>query len=832
MRPTHSTILVLSIAALLATGLLPSSPVLGMSGSSSIAAGVKPTLETTYSKLPISFEKNTGQTRSGVDFIARGSGYSVFLLASKAVIAVKRNKLPDRIFDPAAKREGRVATIGMTLVGSRPARAIAQEQLPGKANYFLGHDPAKWRRDLPTFAKVRYPDVYQGIDVVYYGNQGRLEYDFIVAPGADPSVITLSFSGASVEIENSGDLTLAIADGATSMHRPYIYQDIGGNKRAISGGYVKRSDGRIGFTVGSYDRARPLVIDPVLLYSTLIGGTGTDDAATAIAIDRSGNAYITGKTTSNDFPTQNPEQGTSGAPYDAFVAKIDPSGSALIYSTYFGGNSDDFGTSIAVDGAGQAYVTGYTTSTNFPTTQGAYQNSFGGERDAFVAKFNSSGSALIYSTYLGGPGSDYARGIAIDLLGNAYVAGYNYSAGFPTTPRAYQTSSKGPYEAFITKLNPSGSALVFSTYLGGTADDYAEGIAIDSLSNVYVAGLTLSSNFPMQNALQPSSGGFYDAFVTELNSAGSALIYSTYLGGQDYDEGTGIALDGAGNAYVTGSTASTNFPTTSAAFQTTYGGGTGDVFVAKINPSGSTLVYSTYLGGSGNERAVAIAVDQSGSAYVTGDNINGGFPQKDAMQTNNDTATFEAIVTKLAPDGNSLVYSTYLGGLGNDLGLGIAVDLLGNAYVSGVSGSPDFPTTAGAFQQTLTNAGGDAFVVKMAAASTGKITGGGSISVAGDIGTFGFTVQRTTANAPIQGDLQYVNHATKAKFHSVSITSFSISDTTATFAGTCVNNGAPCTFTVNVIDNGEPGNADAFSISISGASAEGGTLRSGNIQIH
>jgi Beta-propeller repeat len=448
----------------------------------------------------------------------------------------------------------------------------------------------------------------------------------------------------------------------------------------------------------------------------------------------------------------------------------------------------------------------------------------------FVAKFNSSGSALIYSTYLGGTGYDLATGIAIDQLGNAYVSGYNYTAGFPTTPGAYQPSSKGPYDAFITKLNPGGSALVFSTYLGGTADDYAAGIAIDSLSNVYVTGLTLSSNFPMQNALQPTSGGSYDAFVTKLNSAGSALIYSTYLGGSDFEEGYGIALDAAGNAYITGLTGSNNFPTTTGAFQTTYGGN-GYAFVAKINSSGSTLVYSTYLGGNGGERAVAIAVDQSGSAYVTGNNLNGAFPQKDAMQTNENPTGFEAFVTKLAPDGSSLVYSTYVGGIGNDLGLGIVVDLLGNAYVAGVSQSPDFPTTAGAFQQT--NAGVyDGFVVKIAAASTGKITGGGSISVAGDIGTFGFTVQRTTANAPIQGDLQYVNHATKAKVHSVAITSFSISDTTATFAGTCLSNGAPCTFTVNVTDNGEPGNADAFSISVSAASAEGGTLRSGNIQIH
>jgi hypothetical protein len=594
---------------------------------------------------------------------------------------------------------------------------------------------------------------------------------------------------------------------------------------------VKRPDGQIGFELGPYDKTRPLVIDPVLLYSTLIGGSGDDDAANAITVDQAGNVYITGQTNSSDFPMQHAVQGTAGgAPHDAFVAKIDPSGSTLIYSTYFGGNGDDVGTGIAVDASGQAYVTGRTASSNFPTTQGAYETTYSDYTDAFVAKLNSSGSALIYSTYLGGSGYDVATGIAIDPLGNAYVSGYNYAQGFPTTPGAYQTVSNGPYDAFITKLNPSGSALVFSTYLGGTSNDYATGIAIDSNLNVYVSGQTLSNNFPVQNALQPASGGFYDAFVAKLNPTGSALIYSTYLGGSDWEAAFAIALDALGNAYVTGLTGSNNFPTTANAFQTTYGGN-GDVFVAKINANGTALAYSTYLGGIGGERALAIAVDQAGSAYVTGYNLNGAFPQKDAMQADADPNTFESFVTKLAPDGSSLIYSTYLGGIGNDLGLGVAVDPLGSVYVSGVSQSPDFPTTVGAFQEA--NAGVyDGFVVKIAAASVGKITGGGSITAGGNLGTFGFTVQRKTLGAPIQGDLQYVNHATGAKIHSVSFTSFSVSDTTATFAGTCVNNGVPCTFTVSVTDNGEPGNTDSFSISVSGAPAEGGVLRSGNIQIH
>ena len=787
-----------------------------------------PTSGEAYGKFPMSFEKNAGQSRSGVDFIARGSGYSVFLTPGEAVLALKKQRPPDRTRDPIAKQEEGGATIRMALVGSSPARAAGEDELPGKANYFIGNEPAKWHRDVPTFAKVRYPGVFPGIDVVYYGNQGRLEYDFIVSPGADPEAITLAFTGASVDIEKGGDLVLAMAGGSASMPRPHIYQEIDGTRRAVSGGYVKRADGGIGFAVGPYDTARPLVIDPVLLYSTYLGGS-SNDVGSAIAVDPSGNAYITGWTTSSDFPTQQSEQAASGGGNDAFVAKIDPSGSALVYSTYFGGSADDYGAGIAVDASGQAYLAGRTNSSNFPTTPGAYQTTYGGGGgDAFVAKLSSSGSALIYSTYLGRSGYDVGTAIAIDASGRAYVTGHNYLGDFPTAA-AYQTATNGAYDAFISKLNPSGSALVYSTYLGGNGDDNGLGIAVDPLGNAYVTGSTNASDFPMQNPRQGTFGGYYDAFVTKINPGGSALVYSTYLGGSGIEFGRGIAVDPLGNAYVAGQTGSSNFPTTPGAYQTTYGGNE-DAFVAKINSSGSVLVYSTYLGGSGVDAANAIAIDPSGNAYVTGNNYLGGFPTKDALQADYHADSFEAFVAKIAPDG-ALVYSTYLGATGNDLGLGIAVDLLGNAYVVGYTQSTDFPTTPGAYQ--VTNGGiYDAFVAKISAPSVGKITGGGSIAVPGNIGTFGFTVQRQTAGGSIQGDLQYVNHATGTKVHSVTFTSFSAADTTATFGGTCISNGVPCSFTVEVTDNGEPGVTDTFTISVSGRPTEGGTLRSGNIQIH
>ena len=820
MRSKRSWILGPSIATLLAVLSL-----------SSRATPV--TLNRTYTNIPMSFGKNVGQSRAGVDFIAKGSGYSVFLSPNEAVLGVKKQQPKDRTSE-AAKHEPGGATIRMTLAGSGPAQAAGEDQLPGKANYVLGSDSAKWYRDVPMFAKVRYAGVYPGIDVVYYGNQGQLEYDFIVNSGADPQAITLAFAGADTDINKDGDLVLSVAGGSLSMRHPYIYQQTNGVKHEVAGGYVKRNDGRIGFAVGPYDTTLPLVIDPVLLYSTYLGGTGSDDAVTAIAVDQSGNAYITGKTISSDFPTQNPGQPTSGGGFDAFVTKIDPSGSALVYSTYFGGTGDDFGAGIAVDGSGQAYVAGRTYSKNFPTTARAYQTIYGGEGDAFVAKFDASGTTLIYSTYVGGDGYDEGTAIAIDGSGDAYITGTFYISSFPTTAGAFQTVNGGAFDAFVTKLNPAGSALVYSTYLGGITDEGGLAIAVDPQGNAYVTGCTGSSNFPMQSP-QQQFGGYYDAFLTKLNPSGAALVYSTFVGGKMFERAWGIAVDAQGNAYITGQTGSDNFPTTAGAYQPIFGNilerpELGDAFVAKYNPSGSVL-YSTYLGGPGGENSGAIAIDQAGNAYVTGNNYEGGFPLKDPLQTDGHVGSFEGFVSKLSPDGSSLLYSTYLGGYGNEHGLGIAVDLLGAVYVAGFSGSEDFPTTPGAFQ-TTNHGNYDGFVVKIATASAGKITGGGSVDVPGGIGTFGFTVQRKTIIAPIQGDLQYINHATGAKVHSVSFNAFTIGASTATFGGTCVNNGVPCTFTVTVTDNGEPGDNDTFIISISGGPAQGGTLRSGNIQLH
>jgi hypothetical protein len=539
-------------------------------------------------------------------------------------------------------------------------------------------------------------------------------------------------------VDAQGDLVLQTTVGPIRQRKPVIYQEVDGVRKDIPGGYVLKGEHQVGFKLAAYDASQALVIDPVLSYSTYLGGSG-EDRDPAIAVDAAGNAYVTGHTESTDFPTTAGAFQTTfgGGPFnggDAFVTKLNATGSALVYSTYLGGSGGDSGRGIAVDTAGNAYVTGYTASTNFPTTAGAFQTTRGGFlMDAFVTKLNPTGSALVYSTLLGGSDLDSGEGIVVDAAGNAYVAGGTSSTDFPTTAGAFQTTFGGGAnqggDAFVTELNPTGSALVYSTYLGGSGGDSAASIAVDADGNAYVTGRTLSTNFPTTAAaFQPTFGGGVccggDAFVTKLNPTGSApLVYSTYLGGSDYDIGTGIALDTLGNAYVTGTTLSTDFPTTAGAFQATYGGG-GDAFVTKLNPTGWAL-YSTYLGGSGGDSGRGIAVDAAGNAYVTGSTTSTNFPTTaGALQT-----TFtggvspyggyftDAFVTQLNPTGSApLVYSTYLGGGGDDVGNAIALDTLPNpnVYVTGYTFSPNFPITTGAFQTM--HVGGDrldVFVAKI-----------------------------------------------------------------------------------------------------------------------
>jgi len=746
---------------------------------SAVPDGIQPQLAASYGKLPLSFEANQGQARGHVKFLSRGRGYTIFLTHDEAVLALRKSsvvsgqssvgtrqrsgvwtqepegKAGQRATDNGARTTGSV--LRMRLVGANAGAAVTgAEELPGKSNYFIGNDPKKWRTNVPSYAKVRYRDVYSGVDLVYYGNQGgQLEYDFVVAPGADPDQIKLSFAGADgMRVDAaSGDLVLKVGGEEMRFRKPVVYQPAVAavydrHRRSqsaataeLDGAFIVASNNEVAFRVAGYDPDRALVIDPVLSYSTYLGGSGVDSCA-GIAVDSAGNAYVTGTTGSTDFPTANPLQATNHGSGDAFVTKLNAAGSALVYSTYLGGSGSDQGNGIAVDSSGDAYVTGETWSTDFPTVNPlqATNKESGANWTAFVAKLNPAGSALVYSTYLGGSGYysasvgnsgyDEAFGIAADSAGNAYVTGSTRSSDFPTVNPLQPTCggcSNGFPTAFVAKLNPAGSALVYSTYLGGSGNgglgDSGSGIAVDAAGNAYVTGYTSSTNFPTADPLQPTCGGcplYQTAFVAELNPTGSALVYSTYLGGSDFDMAVGIAVDSSGNAYVTGWTQSTDFPTVNP-LQTS-NDGNGDAFVAKLNPAGSALVYSTYLGGSGSDQGTGIAADTAGNAYVTGGTSSTDFPTFNPLQgacASCANGPSDAFVAELNAAGSALVYSTYLGGSGGDQGLGIAVDAAGNAYVTGTTSSTDFPTV-NPFQATNNSpqrrySGNTGFVAKIGA---------------------------------------------------------------------------------------------------------------------
>jgi hypothetical protein len=721
--------------------------------------GVRMRVSETYGNLPLQFEANRGQTDDQVKFLWRGPARSLFLTASEAVL-VSTNRAPHTpratsgirrtaaADGPAIPDVPAQSVLRIAYVGANPApRIVGSQELPGKANYFLGNDPAKWRTNVPTYARVHYQDLYPGIDLVYYGTQRQVEYDFVVRPGADPNRIVLGFQGADrLEVDAEGDLVLQTRGGVVRQRRPRIYQEVDGVRTEIRGDYVKVPGTHwVSFRVATYDASRPLVIDPVLVYSTFLGGS-LDDVGQGIAVDAAGNAYVTGVTRSADFPTTPgafdtsfnnvpPSGNLNDVTRDAFVTKLNATGTALVYSTFLGGSRDfggggsgqagsgeDEGLGIAVDAAGNAYVTGLTESRDFPTTPGAFDTTDNGFRDAFVTKLNATGTALVYSTFLGGSDGEEGRGIAVDTAGSAYVTGVTASADFPTTPGAFATTLNGGSDAFVTKLNAAGTALVYSTFLGGSGSEgvigfiaQSGGIAVDAAGNAYVTGTTPSADFPTTpGAFDTTFNGLLDAFVTKLNAAGSALVYSTFLGGSSQEDGVGIAVDAAGNAYVTGNTASVDFPTTPGAFDTTFNGGS-DAFVTKLNAAGTALVYSTFLGGSGAEGVLggSIAVDSAGNAYVTGFTSSADFPTTPGAFGTTLNGAGDAFVTKLDATGTALVYSIFLGGSGLEEGGAIALDPAGNAYVTGLTSSADFPTTPGAFDTTY-NGAVDAFVTKLA----------------------------------------------------------------------------------------------------------------------
>ncbi len=650
----------------------------------------------------LAFEANDGQADAAVKFLAR-SGSHQLLLASRSVIL-----------------RSTTGSFGIEFAGANEStRVEGIDPLPGYRNYLIGNDPKNWHTSVPTFQRVLYRDLYPGIDLAFYGNQSEFEYDFIVGPGADPQAIQLQVDRATqTRISKNGDLVLKRGQLEVIQRRPNIYQDIDGQRRVVAGHY-SLSHRQIRFQMGPYDRTRPLVIDPTLVYSTYLGG-GSDDSGSSIAIDNSGNVYVTGTTASANFATQNPAYPNNKGLADIFVTKIDPTGANIVYSTYIGGSGLDRADGIAVDASGNAFVVGRvdSTSTDFPTTAGSFAPNYrGGDFDGFVLKLNAQGNALIYSGFLGGEENDSVEGVAVDAAGAAYVTGGTKSNGFPATGNTYQVQRAGDTDAFLTKINAAGSGLLYSTYIGGSGTDRGSGVVIDGNGLAYVAGYGASPDFPSEDPFQAGFGGNFDAFIAKFDTTQSginSLIFSTYLGGTADDKAFGIAADaGVNNLYVAGQTSSNNFPVLNPVQPSS--GGSFDAFIAKISNTG-TKVFASYYGGSGDDRASGVAVNASG-VYLTGFTSSTNLPTVSPLQLNNGGG-FDAFVAKLNLSGNSFLYSTYLGGSANENFIAavtstnpIAVDA-SNAYVTGFTSSTNFPTQTPL--QAAKAAGQDAFIAKIA----------------------------------------------------------------------------------------------------------------------
>ncbi len=623
------------------------------------------TTQEIYRKLQPVFFPNAGQIDPKVCYYTKGPGYAFYFSREAAVFSfLKKTPAQDHwaaskshppgwgpSFDDESPLEG--LAVYQQFIGLNPhVKLEGRYEQSGTINFFTGNDSSRWQTGLHACQEILYKELWPGIDLVFRHRSGKLKYDLILQPGSRTEDIRMVYHGVEgIALDQAGNLLITTALETLVDEKPYGYQEIDGERVPIETSFVLsgQADGGIvqGFSVKAYDSRYPLIIDPGLVYATFLGGSGYD-----------------------------------------------------------------YGRSIAVDRAGNAYIAGWTDSSDFPTTPGVFQTSRKGYNDAFVSKINADGSALVYSTFLGGTYTDAGYAIAVDYFGNAYVTGRTESADFPITPKAFQTSRNGVQDAFVSKLSPDGSSLVYSTFLGGSYNDYGYGIAVDCSGNTYITGSTDSGDFPTTpGAFQTSLKGETDAFVSKLSPDGRALVYSTFLGGSREDKGYGIAVDSTGKAYVTGQTYSTDFPTTSGAFQTSLKGFQ-DAFVSKLSPDGRALVYSTFLGGSSYAEGFGIAVDRAGNAYITGNTQSADFPTTPGVFQSSLKGAYDAFVSKICPDGRALAYSTFLGGSQKDKGYGIAIDSTGKAYVTGYTNSGDFPTTPGAFQTSL-NGVEDAFVSKL-----------------------------------------------------------------------------------------------------------------------
>lgn len=771
-----SVSLVVAGALALSIGSRPSQSPVAAGTKSPVFSFSAPTpqpVQAVYGNLPLMFEANQGQTDSQVKFLARGSKYGLFLTANEAVLALQSS---------AAVRQSsatQTSVLRMSLVGGNPNADVAGSQvLPGKSNYLIGDNPAKWHRNVPQFARVRYRDAYPGIDLVYYGKQGKLEYDFEVAPGVDPKQVALQFQGVEkLELDADHALNVSVGDSQVRFDAPRVYQIIAGVEQTVAGHFVLQGNNQVSFEIGAYDRSQTLVIDPVLTYSTYLGGSGLESFPT-IAVDSAFNAYVAGTTTSADFPVtadvfqkclgdpSNPTTCPSATASDVFIAKFDSNGAALAYATYLGGSGDDVSTDIVVDSGFNPIVVGSTNSANFPTKNAFQGTAASAGTHAFVSKLDAAGANLLYSTYLSGGGTDIATGVAINAQNKIFLTGTTTSINFPVTPNAFQGTSKASSQFFVSEVDPTTSAvasLPYSTYFGGGnpagGTTIGGGIVVDGVGNVLITGGTnflntgsnASTDFPILNASQacldapsnpttcPTGVTATDAFVAKLNpsaAVGSQLLYSTFVGGTGNDSGNGVAVDNANNAYVTGSTTSPDIviPTGTTPFQKCLDDATNpttcsasvtasDAFLAKLSSftTGTTttptvtMLYFSYLGGSGTDVGLAIAVDKASGARITGSTNSADFhttasPIQGALSGPSDAfvARIDTTATSATAAGH---YATYLGGSSTDRGTGIAIDSGSAIYVAGETASSNFPL-AGPFQATR-NGASDAFVTKL-----------------------------------------------------------------------------------------------------------------------
>ncbi|MGH9690431.1 MAG: beta strand repeat-containing protein [Candidatus Acidiferrales bacterium] len=753
-----------------------------------------------YGKLPLAFEKNIGQSNPQVQYLSHGQGYEIFLTPQEAVLSLRHAKAigvspSNRIAYERAVREAnraaKTSVVRMQFAGANPAAEITGlNKLARKTDYFTGNNPKDWRTDVPSYSRVEYRGIYPGVDAVFYGNQSRLEYDFVVAPGANPRAIALNVEGArKLRVDAHGNLVMNLAEGTIELEKPVVYQTVRGERREVAGNYVVRGDDRVAFDVSRYNPSQPLIIDPVLDYSTYLGGSSLGDFAQGIAVDANGDAFITGQTFNATFPVgtgtigfdSNSPDGNIATNGAAFVSELDPTGTQELYFSYLSGNGGEVGLGIAVDPSPNTtcmnggnpgycvYVTGQTFSTNYPVNSviTPYNAGPGGGGDAFVTKLNpyaSGNSSLLYSSYLASDGAgDVGNGIAVDASQDAYITGMALASpgappNFPILNGAQTTLGSANGNAFLTVINTTASsnALVYSSYLGGDdakfsssgfgSGDYGFGVAVDSNKIAYIVGVTVSSNFPdfkstatypnIKGFAGPPAGNTYGAaFVSAINTTatnGSAsLIYSTYLGGTTtlYDYGTAIALGANGIVYVTGQTRSSNFTVTQAG--TSVGqfpspaASSGVAFVTELNTTQTGQpVYSVLLGGNNGDTGNGIRVDGQGNVIVVGATSSPDFPvTPGAFKASFGTASGDAFIAKIKPAGtgsSDLLYSTYFGGSGQpnlpDQAQGVAVDPLGNAYVTGVTYSSDLPLAPnpGAFQATMPGGAASAgFVAKL-----------------------------------------------------------------------------------------------------------------------